>query len=159
MAQGYTMITPKKSIRNLSQISKNSRKKSDKKSGRKQPRKRDYEVIAAPDSVKRLRFDPEIIEIPPDSPGDVATTTMKSSIYLNDLVQSDIDKLSTTNWLNDKHMNAASCLLKTINPSVNGLQDTVLRKYKEVSGDYLQIFHVDQNHWITVSTIGAEQDS
>ena len=151
-------IEPSKKMVSLSLLAKNSKKRVDKKSGRKRPRKNDYDydVIAAPDSKEALQTGDLHKRARLDTPDDGPTTTA-STIFITDLDQCDIDELSTNAWLSDKHINAAHYLLKSIDSTIGGFQDTVKEEsWKPVTGKYVQIFHVNDNHWITVSTIQAK---
>ena len=62
-------------------------------------------------------------------------------------------------WLNDKHINAAQQLLKERYPIISGFQDTTLqltRTYHIQKGKiFVQILHVNHNHWVTISTVNC----
>ena len=61
-------------------------------------------------------------------------------------------------WLNDKLINAAQCLIKATYPNVNGLQDVSLGHtlaFDVLRGEFIQILHTGESHWVTVSTIGC----
>ena len=65
-------------------------------------------------------------------------------------------------WLTDKHMLKANNILKKDYSSVNGLQDTLLQQnfsWDIPSSEFLQILHVNGNHWITISNIGVSDNS
>ncbi len=70
--------------------------------------------------------------------------------------------LRPTGMLNDSLINAAQKLLKIPFPSVSGLQDFELglcMSFKYESGEFVQVIHTIENHWITLSTIGIEKKS
>ncbi len=59
-------------------------------------------------------------------------------------------------WLTDKHIiNAASVLIKEEFPKQLGLQDTLLLQrfdqYESEDSQFVQIVHVNGNHWLCVS--------
>lgn len=67
--------------------------------------------------------------------------------------------LSPVGWLNDSIVNAAQKMLKKQFPSINGLQDTALgyvMSYEIQTGQFLQIVHSVDSHWIVVSSIGLQ---
>jgi len=73
----------------------------------------------------------------------------------------DIRALNGNGWLNDRHMTYGSSLLKGLFPDVEGLNDTVLQQSTTAvvtarAQKYVQIFHVNGNHWITASNIMAD---
>ena len=66
-------------------------------------------------------------------------------------------QIDDNSWLNDKHMAAANILLKKTLPSTSGLEDTVLQQNMSFVipiGEFVQFFHVSNNHWITISNRG-----
>ena len=70
----------------------------------------------------------------------------------------DYKDLDNNAWLNDQHINAASEVLKCTFPGAVGLGDPVLPKHHK-KRDYVQILHVNGNHWVTITDIGQEQDT
>ncbi len=98
-------------------------------------------------------------------------TLNSSSIVLNDspvsndewnywnkrlgLLTADQDMLKRGEWLTDKHINAASVLIKEEFPKQLGLQDTLLLQrfdqYESEDSQFVQIVHVNGNHWLCVS--------
>ena len=60
-------------------------------------------------------------------------------------------------WLNDKHIYAASKLLKTQYPQQNGLMSTQLLakklQWNSSNVDFVQIVHVSGNHWTCISNV------
>ena len=84
--------------------------------------------------------------------------------WIKDLNLSPYDKmviLSPYQWLNDNVINAAQTLLKKeTGYSIKGFQNTQFGKTckfdsVELGEKFIQILHVDSNHWITVSNIGC----
>ena len=76
----------------------------------------------------------------------------------------DIRALNGTGWLNDRHMTYGSSLLKAVFPDVEGLHDTVLQQSATAAvtargRKYVQVFHVNGNHWITASNINTACDN
>lgn len=64
-------------------------------------------------------------------------------------------------WLTDAVINCAQNLLKECYPHIGGLQDTGLGEtlaYAIESGEFIQIFNVRGNHWVTVSNIGCSRN-
>ena len=58
----------------------------------------------------------------------------------------------------DKHVLKANNVLKKDYPSVDGLQDTLLQQnfsWDIPSSEFVQVLHVNGNHWITISNIGV----
>ena len=65
-------------------------------------------------------------------------------------------------WLTDKHMLKPNNILKKDYPSVKGLQDTLLQQnfsWDIPTSDFVQVLHVNGNHWITISNIGVSDNS
>ena len=63
-------------------------------------------------------------------------------------------------WLTDSVINAVQTLLKKSFPHVGGLQRTTLAEtlgFAIERGEFIQILHVSNNHWLTVSNIGCSQ--
>lgn len=64
-------------------------------------------------------------------------------------------------WLNDKIINVAQKLLKRSHPEVNGLQKTYLGEtltYTIERGKFVQILHINGNHWITISNVFSQRN-
>ena len=69
----------------------------------------------------------------------------------------DIETLEN-GWLTDEHMLKANNVLKKDYPTVDGLQDTLLQQnfsWDIPSFEFVQVLHVNGNHWITISNIGV----
>lgn len=80
------------------------------------------------------------------------------SVGRTELTMADKECLSSDGWHNDKHVHAAQQLLKKENPYVGGLQDPVLQmahSFEIEGGEFVQILHMNNNHWITISSIGC----
>jgi len=58
-------------------------------------------------------------------------------------------------WLNSSLINSAQTLMKRAYPHVHGLQDTQATRTALPDGDLVQILHVNNSHWLTVSTINC----
>ena len=69
----------------------------------------------------------------------------------------ELDELEKSNhMLTDKDIFAASCLLKKAFPGISGLEDTVLGSKLQFSvarGDFVQVLHDGNLHWLTVTNI------
>lgn len=66
-------------------------------------------------------------------------------------------------WLTDEHINHAQSLLKEQFPDVCGLQDTLIFQAAEYGGmvgspegQFIQILHINGNHWVCLTSIGCE---
>ena len=60
-------------------------------------------------------------------------------------------------WLTDDIISAGQDLIKAANPTIGGLENTILGETLSFSickGDFVQILNVARNHWITVSSLG-----
>ena len=67
--------------------------------------------------------------------------------------------LSPTAWISDSIVNAAQQLLREQFPQLPGLQDVslgVTMAFNIMPGEFLQILHTSQDHWLTISTIGVK---
>ena len=71
------------------------------------------------------------------------------------LLTADREMLNRGEWLTDKHINAASVLMMEEFPQQHGLQDTLLLQhfdqYQSENSQFIQIVHVNGNHWLCVS--------
>ena len=82
-------------------------------------------------------------------------------MWLPSLNLSQTDKdilLSPTAWITDSIVNAAQQLLREQFPQLPGLQDVSLgltMAFDIMPGEFLQILHTSQGHWLTVSTTGV----
>ena len=59
--------------------------------------------------------------------------------------------------LTDKHINSVQRILKLKFPNINGLRLTVLQNktHKQSISNAIQIFHVNEDHWVCATTIGT----
>ena len=71
------------------------------------------------------------------------------------LYQSDRRIILSGEWLWGTHLTAVQLLLKKQHPNINGLRDTLLimQEGNTISAGSIQILHVNNNHWITLSTL------
>ena len=70
--------------------------------------------------------------------------------------------LSPTGMLNDSLINAAQKVLKKQFPTVSGLQDVGLGSwmgFRYQAGEFAQVIHTTQDHWVTLSTIGIQKQA
>ena len=69
---------------------------------------------------------------------------------------------SESQWLNDSIVNAAQLLLSESGAMIQGFQNTLLgkgHKFKAIKlggAPFVQILHVNSNHWITTTNINCE---
>lgn len=101
----------------------------------------------------------EIISIP-DSTNDTNSgeksiqTCEEFNEYITtiELDQNSINILeSKDKWLDDHIINLSQGLLAKKHPEFGGFQDSGMRNFKPISGEqFIQILHVNQNHWICV---------
>ena len=78
--------------------------------------------------------------------------------FANSINSQDMQELRSYQWLTDKHIDAVMGRLRSEHPHIAGLQDTVLqsiRMWDVVRTPYVQIFLVNNNHWIMASTVRA----
>ena len=64
--------------------------------------------------------------------------------------------LSPTAWITDTIVNAAQNMLKKQFPSISGLQDVALGlvNFNIQTGEFVQILHTAEGHWLAISTLG-----
>ena len=83
-------------------------------------------------------------------------------MWLPSLNLSQKDKvilLSPTAWITDSIVNAAQQLSREQFPQLPHLQDVSLcltMTFDAMPGEFLQILHTSQDHWLTISTIGVQ---
>ena len=91
-----------------------------------------------------------------------SVTSCKAPKLLGWLQDSEIDKLERDgHWITDIHIKAVCELIKSTAPHIEGMYDPVLQQnltWPIPTSEFVQIVHVDGNHWITVSNIGASRD-
>eukprot|EP00112_Aurelia_sp_Birch-Aquarium-sp1_P003936 Seg1446.6 transcript_id=Seg1446.6/GoldUCD/mRNA.D3Y31 product="hypothetical protein" protein_id=Seg1446.6/GoldUCD/D3Y31 len=66
--------------------------------------------------------------------------------------------MSADKWLSGNIINATQHLLKSQFPSLSGFQDTMTiksKRVKPVEGEFIQILHKSESHWVTVSNIAT----
>ena len=66
--------------------------------------------------------------------------------------------ISPHGWLDGAIIHSAQLLLQKINPLVEGFQRPTLgpvRNFSVVSGEFVQLLHTGQDHWVCVSSIGC----
>ena len=79
-----------------------------------------------------------------------------------DVLNAEDIEILETGWLTDKHILKASNVLKKDYPNVDGLQDTLLQQnfsWDIPTSEFVQVLHVNGNHWITISNIGVSDNS
>ena len=80
----------------------------------------------------------------------------QQKINLIKLSLHEISRLCSQQMLTDWHINAASMMLQRQFPEVRGLQHTVLGQnlsFRVIEPPFVQILHVDNNHWMTIICI------
>ena len=63
-------------------------------------------------------------------------------------------------WLTDSLVNASQQLIKQAYPHIQGLQNVALEMtlaFDVMQGEFVQVLHTGQAHWVTISTIGCRQ--
>ena len=71
-------------------------------------------------------------------------------------------KILKDRLLTDNHMLKANTIFKKEYPDVDGFQDTLLQQnfsWAVPSSEFVQVLHVNGNHWITISNIGISDNS
>ena len=66
--------------------------------------------------------------------------------------------MSPHGWLNGAIIHNAQVLLQKINPLIEGFQRPTLgpvQNFSVVSGEFVQLLHTGQDHWVCVSSIGC----
>ena len=84
------------------------------------------------------------------------TPCRQQKINLIKLSQDEISRVCSQQMLTDRHINAASMMLQRQFPEVRGLQHTVLGQnllFRVIEPPFVQILHVDNNHWMTIICI------
>ena len=74
------------------------------------------------------------------------------------LFPSDKKSLINSRWLSNALINAGQKLLKDAYPHISGLQPTLLGMtlaFKVQSEQFVQVLHINENHWVTASNIGC----
>lgn len=111
-------------------------------------------VVAIPDS-------PERIDVGSCTSSSGACSNTWKTIGRVDLLNNDKAILkSTDRWMNDNIINASQHLLKEKFTTLSGFQDTIGIESKRVAlaeGEFIQILHKDDSHWITVSNIATAE--
>lgn len=83
----------------------------------------------------------------------------KTKSVIGNLTNSDFDTInSPTGWLDCSIIQQAQVLLQQHNPLIGGFQRTTLgpvRNFDIVSGEFVQILHTGNSHWVCVSSIGC----
>ena len=88
-------------------------------------------------------------------------TTSESERYrpLRNLDEQDYQLImSPHGWLDGAIIHSAQVLLQKINPLIEGFQRPTLgpvRNFNVVSGEFVQLLHTGQDHWVCVSSIGC----
>ena len=107
---------------------------------------------------------------PPPSPAHktpAPSQARKRKYWVPSLCLYDSDRVileSPIEWLNDSIVNGAQTLLKkhALKVNLQGFQDTLLgcgyhfKCLDPTGGSFVQILHVNNNHWVTATDIGCE---
>ena len=72
------------------------------------------------------------------------------------LLMSDYNALLNGSWVTDNIVNAGQIIIKYTFPHICGLQNILLLQFDVQTTEFVQILHIDVNHWITISTIGCK---
>ena len=71
----------------------------------------------------------------------------------------EYDALLHGSWVTDNIVNAGQMIIKYTFPHICGLQNILLGlnlQFDVQATEFVQILHIDGNHWITISTIGCK---
>ena len=102
-----------------------------------------------------------------DSPSDTEDSTgpnnLEAWLQIGEirLMQKHRTILRNRDWLDDALINAGQILLKAQYPEIDSLQSTILAQKLAMIpsvSEFVQILHVQGNHWICISAIGGEND-
>ena len=66
--------------------------------------------------------------------------------------------MSPTGWLDGTIIHEAQTILRQVNSSIRGFQRPTLgpiRQFDIMTGDFIQILNINNNHWVCVSSIGC----
>ena len=66
--------------------------------------------------------------------------------------------MSPTGWLDGTIIHEAQTILRQANSSIRGFQRPTLapiRQFDIMTGDFIQILNINNNHWVCVSSIGC----
>jgi len=114
----------------------------------------DTASASVPHVVTLVKTEPVDNDFPPQAIQNNVTW-----VKVKDISLTTVDKHLLTNGqkLSDKHINAAQRILKLMFPKINGLRLTLLqdKPHKESTENSLQIFHIEGDHWVCATTIGA----
>ena len=92
---------------------------------------------------------------------DVTTgsTSVNKKAKLANLTQAHFDIIkSSTGWLDCDIIHMAQVLLQNINQNIDGFQRPTLgpvRNFDIISGEFIQILHTGNKHWVCASNIGC----
>ena len=70
--------------------------------------------------------------------------------------------LSPYGWLDCDIIHAVHICLQNVNPEVDGLQRPTLgpvKNFTQVNGEFIQILHTGNSHWVCVGTVGCEDET
>ena len=84
---------------------------------------------------------------------------LHNALYSLTLVNRE-EVLSPSGWLSDSVIAAAQLIILQEFPHLSGLQDPVLQQnlsFQVHRGEFVQIIHVRNNHWCTVSNVGCNE--
>ena len=88
-----------------------------------------------------------------------STTPFNKTSSLGVLTEKDFDVVgSPTGWLDCTIIHQAQLYLQQLNTGIKGLQRPVLgpvRSFDIVRGDFVQILHTGDKHWVCISSIGC----
>ena len=108
-------------------------------------------------SKKQTDFDSTDLSNEDNLPKSPPPPSIWTTIGEYRLTDEDKVGLIAGEWLNDRVINAAQWLLKQQHPNISGFQATTLQLTRtfEIQGEreFVQIFNVNGNHWIAVSTV------
>ena len=121
--------------------------------------------IKLTDSQTTLKPSSPSVLVPPSNAKPRRVRTSRHEAWIPSLHLLNTDKKivsSESQWLNDSIINAAQQLLSESGAMIQGFQNTLLgkgQKFKALKSDgapFVQILHVNSNHWITTTNINCE---
>ena len=110
--------------------------------------------------LKKSRLEDDQLDIKMHYVDPITPCSTSSNVWVTvgrtELTLVDKNVLCSDDWLNDKHIHAAQQLLKEQSPYIGKLQDPMMQvthSFEVESGEFVQILNVNENHWLTISTI------
>ena len=90
------------------------------------------------------------------------SSSSPSTQFVLEFRDEHIEQVHNKEWLSDRHITGALVNQKSTFPGMDGMQDTMLQQnmsWDIPTNEYVQIFNISNNHWVTTSNIGAAPDT